>query len=209
MFEKKSTPQAPARPAVVQRRGVERRKAILDAAEALLAEQGYEAATLKAVGERAGIPVASMYHYFSDRHEVDAELLQRHMAALDAALAASLERPGADTLAEAVDSVIDPFLAYFRAHPSCAELWFNGRAKALDESVRAFDEEQADRLWRVLTERGRIRPDTPALVLRIAFETGAGLFDIAFRRSPDGDDETMTEARRLVTAYLATYAPGA
>ncbi|MGW3521830.1 TetR/AcrR family transcriptional regulator [Streptomyces hydrogenans] len=209
MFEKKSTTRSPARPAVVQRRGVERRKAILDAAEALLAEQGYEAATLKAVGERAGIPVASMYHYFSDRHEVDAELLQRHMAALDAALAASLERPGADTLAEAVDSVIDPFLAYFRAHPSCAELWFNGRTKALDESVRAFDEEQADRLWRVLTERGRIRPDTPALVLRIAFETGAGLFDIAFRRSPDGDDETMTEARRLVTAYLATYAPGA
>ncbi|MET8966537.1 TetR/AcrR family transcriptional regulator [Streptomyces hydrogenans] len=208
MFEKKSKTQVTARPAAVQRRGVERRKAILDAAEALLAEQGYASATLKAVGERAGIPVASMYHYFSDRHEVDAELLQRHMAALDAALAASLERPGADTLAGAVDSVIDPFLAYFRAHPGCAELWFNGRAEAIDESVRAFDEEQAERLWRALVERGRIRPDTPVLVLRIAFEAGGRLFDLAFRRSPGGDDESMAEARRLLTAYLATYAPG-
>jgi hypothetical protein len=50
-----------------------RAQAILEAAEALLGEQGYEAATLKAIGEQAGIPTASVYHYFSDRHRVDAE----------------------------------------------------------------------------------------------------------------------------------------
>ncbi|KOG91865.1 TetR family transcriptional regulator, partial [Streptomyces varsoviensis] len=39
---------------------MERRRAIVDAAEALLGERGYEAATLKAIGERAGIPIASV-----------------------------------------------------------------------------------------------------------------------------------------------------
>ncbi|MUL64472.1 hypothetical protein BOO86_08365 [Mycobacterium sp. CBMA 234] len=58
----------------VQRRSIERTQAILDSAETLLAEQGYAAATIKAIGEHAGIPTASLYHYFADRSQVDAEL---------------------------------------------------------------------------------------------------------------------------------------
>ncbi|WP_225839474.1 helix-turn-helix domain-containing protein [Streptomyces sp. NK08204] len=58
VFGKSPTASAPRRAPAVQRRGRERRGAILDAAEALLREQGYEAATLKAIGERAGIPTA-------------------------------------------------------------------------------------------------------------------------------------------------------
>ncbi|WP_237749606.1 helix-turn-helix domain-containing protein [Streptomyces sp. SS] len=57
-----STAQERARP--VRRRGMERGRAILDAAGALLGEQGYDAATLKAIGERAGIPIASVHHRF-------------------------------------------------------------------------------------------------------------------------------------------------
>ena len=86
MFETQRPVQIPARPAPVQRRGIERVQAILDAAESLLEEQGYESATLKAISERAGIPIASVYHYFADRHQVDAELVQRHLSELDARL---------------------------------------------------------------------------------------------------------------------------
>ena len=80
-----------SRPAAVQRRGVERTQALLDAAETLLGEQGYPAATLKAVGDLAGIPTASVYHYFADRHQLEAELVRRHIAEIDA-LVASKEK---------------------------------------------------------------------------------------------------------------------
>ncbi|MFE9741304.1 TetR/AcrR family transcriptional regulator [Streptomyces sp. NPDC006477] len=205
MFDKNATSRTPARP-TTQRRGLERRKAILDAAEALLAEQGYEAATLKATGERAGIPIASMYHYFADRYQVDAELLQRHLSELDRLIGATLAKPAAQTLREAVDVMIDLLLEYLRRHRSCAELWFAGRHAALDEMVRAFDEVQAERLWHHLVEQRLVPADTPLLALLLAFEVGTRLFDIAFRRSPGGDDATIDEARRLVTAYLETYA---
>lgn len=191
---------------MVQRRGKERRRAILDAAAALLGEQGYEAATLKAIGERAGIPTASMYHYFPDRHQVDADLLKQHMGELDTLIGAALDSPTARTLPEAVDVMIDLHLDYFRRHPSCTELWFAGRHRTLDELVHAFDEAQAERLWRHLVERGFVLADTPVLPLLLAFEVGSRLFDVAFRRSPAGDDATIAEARRLVTAYLETYA---
>ncbi|MGW4223528.1 TetR/AcrR family transcriptional regulator [Streptomyces bauhiniae] len=207
MFDKDST--TPTRPPVVQRRGVERRRAILDAAEALLAEQGYEAATLKAIGERAGIPTASMYHYFPDRHQVDAELLQHHVQQLDNILNGVLEDPEPGTLEGIGDALIDAVLAYFRDHRSCTELWFAGRNETLDALVRGFDEAQAERLWFLLVERNLIAADTPRHVTQIAFEVANRFFDIAFRRSPDGDDVTINEGRRMLTAYFRTYAPAA
>ncbi|MEW2313885.1 TetR/AcrR family transcriptional regulator [Streptomyces bauhiniae] len=207
MFDKDST--TPSRPPVVQRRGVERRRAILDAAEALLAEQGYEAATLKAIGERAGIPTASMYHYFPDRHQVDAELLQHHVQQLDAILNGVLENPEPGTLEGIGDALIDTVLAYFRDHRSCTELWFAGRNETLDALVRSFDEAQAERLWLLLVERNLLAADTPRHVAQIAFEVANRLFDVAFRRSPDGDDVTIDEGRRMLTAYFRTYAPAA
>ncbi|MFM9372982.1 TetR/AcrR family transcriptional regulator [Streptomyces sp. Da 82-17] len=206
MFESSPANRQQKRTTGVQRRGQERRRAILDAAETLLAEQGYEAATLKAVGERAGIPTASMYHYFPDRHQVEAELLRRHMSELDALIAAALDKPKAQTLREAVDVLVDLLRDYFRANPSCAELWFKGRHQTLVELVQAFDEVQAERLWGHLMDRGLASADTPLLAVQLSFEVGNRLFDVAFRRAPEGDDATIDEARRLVTAYLESYA---
>ncbi|EFF88731.1 TetR-family transcriptional regulator [Streptomyces sp. e14] len=205
VFEKNPTASGPRRSRVVQRRGMERRRAILEAAEVLLGEQGYEAATLKAIGERAGIPTASVYHYFPDRHEVDAELMRQHAGAMDALISAALDQPTLRTLRDAVDAVIDPVVDYFRRHPSCVELWFARANGTLDEVVRAFDESQADRMWHFAIARKLLPLDTPQLVPRLAWAAGNHLFEVAFRRSPTGDDAVIDEARRLVTAYLATY----
>ncbi|WP_372404725.1 TetR/AcrR family transcriptional regulator [Streptomyces luteireticuli] len=207
MFENDASGRTPARRAAVQRRGVERRRAILDAAEALLGEQGYAAATLKAIGERADIPTASVYHYFSDRHQVDAELMRRYVRELDALMATALADSRLRTLRDAVDAIIDLLMAYFRQHAGCTELWFAGRHETTRELARAFDEAQADRCRHALVERKLLSADTPQLALRLAWEAAGRLFDVAFRHSPTGDDATIDEARRLVTAYLATYAP--
>ncbi|MFG2333089.1 TetR/AcrR family transcriptional regulator [Streptomyces sp. NPDC048604] len=194
------------RPATVQRRRLEREKAILDAAEKLLAEQGYEAATLKGIGERAGIPTASVYHYYADRHEVDAELVRRHLRALDELVETALNDPGVDTLQDVIDAVVEPQLAYHRRHQSFVVLWYAGAGPALTELARAHRTAQAEQLWRLLLTRELVLPDTPLHAVEVAFEAGDRLFDVAFRRSPGGDATTIREARRLVTAYLETYA---
>ncbi|WP_431971533.1 TetR/AcrR family transcriptional regulator [Nocardia sp. bgisy134] len=207
MFENKTVPQTSARPAPVQRRGIERVLAILEAADGLLREQGYEAATLKAIGERTGIPLASIYHYFADRNQVDVELAHRHVRELDARIAAALERRASQNLRQAIDVIIDLLLAYYREFPSFIELWYVGRTPAIAEVAQVFDDAQAERLWRYLIDRDFIDADTPRLALELAFEAGNRLFDVAFRRSPTGDQATIAEARRLVAAYLETYAP--
>ena len=199
----------PALPTAVQRRGIERVQAILDAAAALLTEQGYEAATLKAIGERAGIPTASLYHYFPDRHQVDAALAQRHLRELDGQISSSVHASKLRTLSEAVDAIVDPYLIYFREHPDFVQLWFASRTPGLNELALEFDEFQAKQYWQLLIDKKLIRSDTPELVAQMAFEAGNRLFDVAFRRLPTGDDVAIDEARRLLTAYLGTYAPKA
>lgn len=191
---------------LVQRRGVERVQAILDTAEALLAEQGYAAATLKAVGERAGIPTASLYHYFADRGQVDAELVRRHVRALNERFSAALNDSVVHTLADAVDAMFDPLLSYFRENPSFVQLWFVGRSSPLSELAKEFDATWAEALRHFLIDHELIDKNTPQFVTRLAFEVGDRLFDVAFQRSPTGDDTTIDEGRRMLAAYLTTYA---
>lgn len=201
--------RAPARPdAILQKRGIARVGAILDAAESILGEQGYEAATLKAIAERAAIPIASVYHYFADRHQVDIAILQRHLAALDAAVKQELDDRSIGSVDDAVNAVIDSMISYFRQEPSCIELWYSHqRDSALISLVEAYDAETADLVWKLALERGFLAEDTPRLVMQLAFEAGGHLFDVAFRRSPRGDDVTIDEARRMIAAYLKTYRP--
>jgi hypothetical protein len=76
----------------------------------------------------------------------------------------------------------------------------------LGELANEFDASWAEELRQFLIERELIDRNTPQFVTRLAFEVGDRLFDVAFQRSPTGDDTTIDEGRRMLTAYLATYA---
>jgi AcrR family transcriptional regulator len=67
-------------------RGTRSREAVLDAAEGLMSEQGYEAATVAAIVERAGIPPSSIYHYFGSKEGVLLAVMERGAKRFFAAL---------------------------------------------------------------------------------------------------------------------------
>jgi AcrR family transcriptional regulator len=59
------------------RRGTRSREAVLDAAERLMAEKGYEAATVSALVDEAGIPPSSIYHYFGSKEGLLLAVMER------------------------------------------------------------------------------------------------------------------------------------
>jgi AcrR family transcriptional regulator len=63
--------------ATPNRRGARSREAVLDAAERLMAEQGYEAATVARLVEEGGIPPSSIYHYFGSKEGVLLAVMER------------------------------------------------------------------------------------------------------------------------------------
>jgi AcrR family transcriptional regulator len=59
------------------RRGVRSRELVLDAAERVMAEHGFEAATLARVVEEAGIPMSSVYHYYGSKDGILLAVIER------------------------------------------------------------------------------------------------------------------------------------
>ena len=59
------------------RRGVRSRELVLDAAEHVMAEHGYEATSIARVVEEAGIPISSVYHYFGSKEGILLAVMER------------------------------------------------------------------------------------------------------------------------------------
>src|ERR1700756_5151023 len=59
------------------RRGMRSRERVLDAAERVMAEEGFEAATVARVVEEAGIPLSSVYHYYGSKEGILLAVMER------------------------------------------------------------------------------------------------------------------------------------
>ncbi|MCZ6463612.1 MAG: helix-turn-helix domain containing protein [Proteobacteria bacterium] len=85
-----------ARPAPPRRtpKGERTAERILDAAEALFAEHGYAGTTLRAVADRVGVRIPSLYNHFASKDALYAAVLERGLAPVIAVLSDTLEPEG-------------------------------------------------------------------------------------------------------------------
>ena len=90
------------------RRGVRSRELVLDAAERVMAEHGFEAATLARVVQEAGIPMSSVYHYFGSKDGILLAVMERGADRFFAGLPELDRRAGrpAQHLARVVSGVV-------------------------------------------------------------------------------------------------------
>jgi AcrR family transcriptional regulator len=70
---------------------------VLDAAERVMSEDGFEAATLARVVAEAGIPLSSVYHYFGSKDGVLLAVMERGAERFFADLPDAAERVGSPT----------------------------------------------------------------------------------------------------------------
>ena len=59
------------------RRGMRSRQLVLDAAERVMARDGFEAATVARVVEEAGVPMSSVYHYYGSKEGILLAVMER------------------------------------------------------------------------------------------------------------------------------------
>ena len=142
------------------RRGMKSRELVLDAAERVMAEHGFEAATLARVVAEAGIPMSSVYHYFGSKDGILLAVMERGADRFFADLPDLTRRPGrpAQHLARVVSAAVGTLerhpdflrlLIVFAAQPPAAG---EGEIQAVVRRVR----EHALDLLRD-ADRGRVR----------------------------------------------------
>jgi AcrR family transcriptional regulator len=97
--------------------------AILDAAAALFAQVGYEAATTNAIAEQAGIAIGTLYRYYPDKEAVLKALAERYYeqqrALFDRVFIADMKYLPLPVI---LDRLVDPFLDLYRQYPVYAHI---------------------------------------------------------------------------------------
>ncbi len=190
------------RRAPVQRRSAERLTRILDACADLLDEVGYDDLSTRAVAQRAGVPIGSVYRFFGNKRQMADALAQRNLERYTARVTERLKGAGDGGWRVAMDAVLDEYLAMKRTAPGFSLVDFGNQ---IPVGTRGEPNTRvADRLTDLLSGfLGREPDDDLRRSFLIAVETADTLVHLAFRVSPGGDDRIIEEAREMLRAYLA------
>ncbi|GAA4926056.1 TetR family transcriptional regulator [Streptomyces coeruleoprunus] len=203
-----SVPQPPPQPSSLRRTPVQRRSAvrlarILDACAELLDETGYDELSTRDVALRAGVPIGSVYRFFSNKRAMATALAHRNLDHYAARVTARLSGLADAGSRATVDAVLDEYIAMKRTVPGFALVDFGvpGPAEAPDDDPNHL---VADRICAVLAARDGTGPDaTLRRKVLVGVEAADALLRLAFRADPAGDPALITETRELLHAYLA------
>ncbi|KQX77418.1 MULTISPECIES: TetR/AcrR family transcriptional regulator [unclassified Streptomyces] len=199
-----SVPQATSlRRAPVQRRSAERLTRILDACADLLDEVGYDGLSTRAVAERAGVPIGSVYRFFGNKRQMADALAQRNLERYSERVTERLKGARRGDWRAAMDAVLDEYLAMKHTAPGFSLVDFGNQipvgARHAEPNHRV-----ADRLTELLSDYLVREPDDDLRrTFLIAVETADTLVQLAFRVDPEGDPKVIDETRELLRAYLA------
>ncbi|MGA5303951.1 TetR/AcrR family transcriptional regulator [Nucisporomicrobium flavum] len=185
-------------PTIAEHRA-QRRRALLDAARALLVDNPHGAPSLAAVATRAGLPRSSVYEYFPSSKDMLLELVQevlpnwsrRVNAAMDAA-----GTPGEKVLAYATANLR---LVAEGEHALATALIQSVPGDQVDASTQLMHDQMSRPLHAAIEQLGV--PD-PAVTARLI----SAIVYTASRMIEDGADTAATDARvrELLTPFLRT-----
>jgi AcrR family transcriptional regulator len=190
------------RRAPVQRRSAERLARILDACADLLDEVGYDDLSTRAVAQRAGVPIGSVYRFFGNKRQMVDALAQRNLERYAERVTQRLRMAGDGGWREAMDAVLDEYLEMKRTAPGFSLVDFGNQ---IPVGARTEPNHRvADRLTELLSGYlGREPDEELRRVFLIAVETADTLVHLAFRVAPEGDPKIIEEMREMLRAYLA------
>lgn len=127
-----------------------REQQILDAAEQLFFERGFDGVGVDAIGELAGLSGSAIYRHFDGKNEILGVLFDQ---AIDALLL-SIQAPGADPTAD-LESLVSAHVRFAAQHPRLAAIWLREERSLADpyrKSYRRRQQRYIDR-WRACLEK--------------------------------------------------------
>ena len=195
-----------------QDRGRRRIDALLDAADAVIGEVGYEAATTNAIARRARTSIGSLYQFFPNKAAVLQALTARYLGQLRAVHdrvfdAASLRLP----LPAFYDRLIDTLAEFHRANPGFRPLFYGSTtspelarasAELHEECVRRADAMMAVGMPRLDAGRRRLYAVLNVEVIKALLPV-AESGDAAWRA------RVIAETKRMLHAYMRDAVGGA
>jgi AcrR family transcriptional regulator len=170
-------------------------------------EHGVDALTTRSVATASGVPVASLYQYFSDRDAILLALVERDTAEMDEQVRHDLAELELLSVASLVETTMRAYVKVYARRADFVEIWLRGRTNAaVHEFGRQHNRRTATELRDFAIGAGLAREDLPATAAELAVEIGDRVFQLAYETERHGDPVVIEEGIAMVTAYLRRYA---
>lgn len=114
------------------------REALLEAAEQVFAEEGFEGATMAAIASRAGYSAGHLYNVFENKEALFREVFRSRASLAMDQLSAALEAGG--SLAHSIDLFVRACLSFFEEHRSFFVFYIQ-TTSGFEWNVRRFGDE--------------------------------------------------------------------
>lgn len=203
-----STTAAPRR----QERGLKRMALILDTAEQVFTEVGYDAATTNLIAAEAGISPGSLYQFFANKEAIAEGLAARYVALMAEAQGVALDRSVvALPLAEMVDRIVDPMLAFNLEHPAAKAL-LNGAdlAPALAQATEQMHDAILQRTEDLVGARlPHLEPAARTRVAIVSVQIYKALLPTVLDAAPRQRGAYVQELKAALVGYWTTLEPSA
>lgn len=197
-----------ARRKPVQRRGQKRLEELLEAADAVFAEVGYERATTNAIAERAGAPIGSLYQFFKNKAGLLKALADRYLERLRGVHEQVLNEEATTLPLETVyDRVISALAAFHRRNPGFQALFYGSPTSAgLKKAADMLHEECIGRVETMMARREpHLSPERRRLIATVNVDVMRALF----HRAHSGDEPFRERMMAEIKAVLLGYTVGA
>jgi AcrR family transcriptional regulator len=182
-------------------------RAILDSAEALLAEGSYEAFSIRKLTERCGYSAPTIYHYFGDKLGLMDAVLEEHYTRLLALIRrVSYQADPLDTIRARAKA----FVQFGLENPTHYRILMTQRG-ADAEPLKSAEESRGllEQPWRQLIEQGRLREEHLDLAQQSVFALLHGLIQLLTTR-PDlewSDVVAEESVEALMRGWTASTGP--
>jgi AcrR family transcriptional regulator len=190
-------------------RGAEERvTAILDATDELLKTTALEDFSLVLVARKAGIPNASIYHFFPSSEAVLAGLLRRYLAAMDVLVEAYLVAAPSMHWQKLVRHLFEIVRTFYAEHPVSATLVFHGGGFG---GLQSVDDDHVEYMARLSTAAFEARFYMPMIedvqrrvAIAIAMSDRIWAMDV---HNGCVSDFMFEESQRAIISYLSNFLP--
>lgn len=190
----------------VQQRGADRITQLLDAAAALIDENGIDGLTTTDVATRSGSSVGVVYRYFPNIQALLRGLAARNLQEFSRRTRDAIENTPVQWLG-AVDTIVDSYVEMMRTVPGFRAVRFGS---IIDERFmhpgQSNNSYLANEFADLLVARyGIERNDKLIFDLEVLVECADALLRRAFLQDRNGDARFIERARSLPSVFLADY----
>ena len=139
---------------IVAKRPDVRREELIDAAEALFLERGYEATKVTDIIDRVGIAKGTFYYYFRSKEEILFAMARRHWVDLEGEMRRIIDDPGTPAL-QKIASILEAAIRLNRGRGSLFDTIHDTRYKALHDRLVSEGVESLVPILVGVVEQGR------------------------------------------------------